>query len=122
MNAIEEITSYTKVKIIGGDEVEVKVWNDTVANLSLMALGSSAPEILLSVIEAISTRFEASDLGPATIVGSAAFNLMMITAICIIAVPDRDPRLPGFDVDKSKDQTIAQKEKEFEKGYRKIDQ
>ena len=29
------------------------VWNDTVANLTLMALGSSAPEILLSVIELI---------------------------------------------------------------------
>ena len=26
-----------------------QVWNDTVANLTLMALGSSAPEILLSV-------------------------------------------------------------------------
>ena len=26
-----------------------EVWNDTVANLTLMALGSSAPEILLSV-------------------------------------------------------------------------
>ena len=25
-----------------------QVWNDTVANLTLMALGSSAPEILLS--------------------------------------------------------------------------
>ena len=31
--------------------VYVTVWNSTVANLTLMALGSSAPEILLSVIE-----------------------------------------------------------------------
>lgn len=30
---------------------KVKVWNETVSNLTLMALGSSAPEILLSVIE-----------------------------------------------------------------------
>lgn len=29
----------------------VRVWNETVSNLTLMALGSSAPEILLSVIE-----------------------------------------------------------------------
>lgn len=29
----------------------VKIWNETVSNLTLMALGSSAPEILLSVIE-----------------------------------------------------------------------
>lgn len=40
----------------GGEEpevIEVRVWNDTVANLTLMALGSSAPEILLSCIEII---------------------------------------------------------------------
>ena len=30
---------------------KVNVWNPTVANLTLMALGSSAPEILLNVIE-----------------------------------------------------------------------
>ena len=30
--------------------IEVRIWNDTVANLTLMALGSSAPEILLSII------------------------------------------------------------------------
>lgn len=30
----------------------VRIWNETVSNLTLMALGSSAPEILLSVIEA----------------------------------------------------------------------
>ena len=29
----------------------VLVWNPTIANLTLMALGSSAPEILLSCIE-----------------------------------------------------------------------
>jgi len=29
----------------------VRVWNETVSNLTLMALGSSAPEILLSLIE-----------------------------------------------------------------------
>lgn len=33
----------------------VLVWNPTIANLSLMALGSSAPEILLSVIETVTT-------------------------------------------------------------------
>jgi len=29
------------------------VWNETVANLTLMALGSSAPEILLSVLQTL---------------------------------------------------------------------
>jgi hypothetical protein len=31
--------------------VDEKVWNAAVANLSLMALASSTPEILLSIIE-----------------------------------------------------------------------
>lgn len=46
-------------------------------------VGSSAPEILLSVIEVFGNNFEAGDLGPGTIVGSAAFNLFVIVAICI---------------------------------------
>lgn len=33
----------------------VRIWNETVSNLTLMALGSSAPEILLSVIEVLSS-------------------------------------------------------------------
>lgn len=32
---------------------KVNVWNPTVANLTLMALGSSAPEIMLNVIETL---------------------------------------------------------------------
>ena len=51
------------------------------ANLTLMALGSSAPEILLSVIEVIGNSFYTGELGPSTIVGSAAFNLMCICAV-----------------------------------------
>ena len=34
-------------------ETKVNVWNPTVANLTLMALGSSAPEIMLAVLETI---------------------------------------------------------------------
>ena len=55
------------------------------ANLTLMALGSSAPEILLSVIEVIGNSFYTGELGPSTIVGSAAFNLMCISAVCVSA-------------------------------------
>ena len=52
-----------------------------------MALGSSAPEILLSVIEAYNTLGEpAGPLGASTIVGSAAFNLLVISGVSIIAV------------------------------------
>lgn len=70
----------------------MNVWNETVANLTLMALGSSAPEILLSIIETLQYINETpGDLGPSTIVGSAAFNFLVITGCCIIAV-DGQPK------------------------------
>ena len=72
--------------------VQVRIWNETVSNLTLMALGSSAPEILLSVIEIIGNNFEAGELGPGTIVGSAAFNLFCIIAICVIVIPTNEIR------------------------------
>ena len=34
----------------------------------------------------------AGELGPGTIVGSAAFNLMIIAGICIVAIPDGETR------------------------------
>ncbi|VDM61634.1 unnamed protein product [Angiostrongylus costaricensis] len=100
MCSIEKITNTTRkvrkhtekgVLIAGNlpeDEEyeEVKVWNPTVANLTLMALGSSAPEILLSIIEIVGSGFRAGELGPGTIVGSAAFNLFCISAICVMSV------------------------------------
>lgn len=95
MEAIEVITSTTKrVEVFdksGQNKffVEVPVWNATIANLSLMALGSSAPEILLAVVETCGRLGkEAGELGPSTIVGSAAFNLLFITAVCIPSVDD----------------------------------
>jgi solute carrier family 8 (sodium/calcium exchanger) len=88
MEAIGVITSKTKKYYVGGEEFEVQVWNETVANLTLMALGSSAPEILLALIETISLNFEAGELGPGTIVGSAAFNMLIITSICILSIPE----------------------------------
>lgn len=56
MSAIEVITSKEKMVTVtrpGGETVtiSVRVWNETVSNLTLMALGSSAPEIMLSAIE-----------------------------------------------------------------------
>jgi solute carrier family 8 (sodium/calcium exchanger) len=93
MSAIEVITSQTKKVKYEDDNgveryLEVSVWNPTIANLSLMALGSSAPEILLSIIETVSSLgSEPGELGPSTIVGSAAFNLLVISAVSIIAVP-----------------------------------
>jgi len=99
MEAIETITSKKqKIRLAdpssdnGFTEIEVLTWNGTVANLTLMALGSSAPEILLAIIEVLTQNFKAGDLGPSTIVGSAAFNLMCITGICVISVPSPEVR------------------------------
>lgn len=87
MGSIEAITAETKEVTLGAGQYErvvhVEVWNKTVSNLSLMALGSSAPEILLAVIEVIGNDFSSGALGPGTIVGSAAFNMLMIIAICM---------------------------------------
>ena len=95
MDAIEEITSAEKeYPMRDGTKKVFKVWNATVANLTLMALGSSAPEILLSVIEIMGADFYAGELGPSTIVGSAAFNLFVIIAVCVIAIPEGDPLNP----------------------------
>eukprot|EP00750_Incisomonas_marina_P008198 INCI15354.2.p1 GENE.INCI15354.2~~INCI15354.2.p1 ORF type:complete len:1007 (-),score=157.08 INCI15354.2:416-3436(-) len=91
MGSIETVTSsFRKVTIEkrnGKSKIfYVRVWNDTVANLTLMALGSSAPEILLSVIEIVGAGFYAGPLGPSTIVGSAAFNLFVIIGVCVFSV------------------------------------
>ena len=88
-----------------------QVWNDTVANLSLLALGTSAPEILLSVIEIVGNQFVAGELGPGTIVGSAAFNLLVISAICIVAIPSSETRriasVKVFAVTAASGQTVS---------------
>ncbi|KAM9154348.1 sodium/calcium exchanger 1 isoform 2-T3 [Pangshura tecta] len=97
MSSIEVITSQEReitIKKPSGEtsKTTVRIWNETVSNLTLMALGSSAPEILLSVIEVCGHGFTAGDLGPSTIVGSAAFNMFIIIAICVYVVPDGEIR------------------------------
>ncbi|XP_015924683.1 sodium/calcium exchanger 3 isoform X2 [Parasteatoda tepidariorum] len=97
MASIEVITSKEKEVVIkkpNGEtqSISVRIWNETVSNLTLMALGSSAPEILLSIIEVYSHHFEAGQLGPGTIVGSAAFNMFVIIGICVWSVPTAENR------------------------------
>ena len=133
MSSIEVITAVereSKRKGLDGDDIVVKtkIWNPTVANLSLMALGkpcrlcqntrqmldgsiattstmrvfaadsltrhnslatgSSAPEIMLALLDTIQTLGKPpGELGPSTIVGSAAFNLFVISAVCVTALP-----------------------------------
>ena len=66
-----------------------------------MALGSSAPEILLSVIETVGGLGQCpGELGASTIVGSAAFNLLVISAVSIYAVNEKN------DTDEDRDTTV----------------
>ncbi|KAL2098731.1 hypothetical protein ACEWY4_005211 [Coilia grayii] len=97
MASIEVITSQEKEIIIKRPNGEttsttIRVWNETVSNLTLMALGSSAPEIMLSVIEVCGKGFDAGELGPSTIVGSAAFNMFVIVGLCVSVIPDGEVR------------------------------
>ncbi|XP_045928903.1 sodium/calcium exchanger 2b [Micropterus dolomieu] len=97
MASIEVITSQEKEVTITMPNGEtsvatVRIWNETVSNLTLMALGSSAPEILLSVIEVCGHEFKAGELGPGTIVGSAAFNMFVILGICVWTIPKGESR------------------------------
>eukprot|EP00747_Dinoflagellata_sp_TGD_P025732 gnl/TRDRNA2_/TRDRNA2_131445_c0_seq4.p1 gnl/TRDRNA2_/TRDRNA2_131445_c0~~gnl/TRDRNA2_/TRDRNA2_131445_c0_seq4.p1 ORF type:complete len:899 (-),score=202.17 gnl/TRDRNA2_/TRDRNA2_131445_c0_seq4:331-2916(-) len=88
MGAIEKVTSQRR-RVFDAKTQKFRtylIWNPTVANLTLMALGSSAPEILLNVIELMGNNFYAGSLGPSTIVGSAAFNLFCICAVCVVAI------------------------------------
>lgn len=105
MVSIEQITSVKRqIKYVdeatGEEKVyEKKLWNATIANLTLMALGSSSPEILLSIIEIVGNGFQAGNLGPGTIVGSAAYNLLVISAICVCAIPSpKAVRIVNFKV------------------------
>jgi solute carrier family 8 (sodium/calcium exchanger) len=38
--------------------INVRIWNETVSNLTLNALGAASPEILLNVVEVIGNNFE----------------------------------------------------------------
>lgn len=105
MESIEQITSESKtIELWDSDTksavfIDVPVWNATVANLTLMALGSSAPEILLSIISTVKDlEAEPPDIGPSTIVGSAAFNLLVISALSILSVEDEPKKIYDLGV------------------------
>ncbi|XP_052196793.1 magnesium/proton exchanger-like isoform X2 [Diospyros lotus] len=63
-----------------------KVWNYTIADITLLAFGTSFPQISLATIDAIRNigKLYAGGLGPGTLVGSAAFDLFPIHAVCVV--------------------------------------
>ncbi|KAL7112633.1 hypothetical protein ACP275_04G014600 [Erythranthe tilingii] len=79
---IEEIDPCTNTKTVRHE----KVWNYTIADITLLAFGTSFPQISLATIDAIRNlgSLYAGGLGPGTLVGSAAFDLFPIHAVCVV--------------------------------------
>ncbi len=69
-----------------------------VAGASLMAMGSSAPELSIAVLALFKEGGTHADVGIGTIVGSAVFNILVITGICAI-VKDARIKLPAVTRD-----------------------
>ncbi|XP_021722365.1 magnesium/proton exchanger-like [Chenopodium quinoa] len=76
------IDPLTKVEIVRYE----KVWNYAIADIALLAFGTSFPQISLATIDAIRNlgSLNAGGLGPGTLVGSAAFDLFPIHAVCVV--------------------------------------
>lgn len=79
---VVEIHPATNTKIVKHE----KVWNFTIADITLLAFGTSFPQISLATIDAIRNigQLYAGGLGPGTLVGSAAFDLFPIHAVCVV--------------------------------------
>ena len=60
-----------------------------VAGASLMAMGSSAPELSIALLAVFREGGKHSDVGIGTIVGSAVFNILVITGISAIVKPTK---------------------------------
>ncbi|KAK2965169.1 hypothetical protein RJ640_019924 [Escallonia rubra] len=80
--AVVEIDPQTNAETVR----HVKVWNYTIADIALLAFGTSFPQISLATIDAIQNigNLYAGGLGPGTLVGSAAFDLFPIHAVCVV--------------------------------------
>ena len=72
--------------------VVVQIWNQTVAAITLMAMGCSMPEVLLTIIEVVGHNFETGELGPCSTVGSAVFNMCFVIAVCNFVIPKGENR------------------------------
>jgi K+-dependent Na+/Ca+ exchanger-like protein len=72
--------------IISLDQISRKLnLSDEVAGASLMAMGSSAPELAIALMALFTAEGVHSDVGIGTIVGSAVFNILVITGVSAVA-------------------------------------
>ena len=60
---------------------------EDVAGASLMAMGSSAPELFIALLSLVIAGGTHGDMGIGTIVGSAIFNILVITGASALARP-----------------------------------
>lgn len=71
--------------IISLDQISRRLnLSDEVAGASLMAMGSSAPELAIALMALFTGGGAHSDVGIGTIVGSAVFNILVITGISAV--------------------------------------
>ena len=74
--------------IVSLDEIAKRLrLPNNVAGASLMAMGSSAPELAIAIFALFTASGAHSDVGIGTIVGSAIFNILVITGVSAIANP-----------------------------------
>lgn len=70
------------------DEISARLkLPSNVAGASLMAMGSSMPELSIALLSLIQHGGEHSDIGVGNIVGSAVFNILVITGLSAIVRP-----------------------------------
>lgn len=71
--------------IVSLDQISQRLkLSDEVAGASLMAMGSSAPELAIALIALFAGGGAHSDVGIGTIVGSAVFNILVITGVSAV--------------------------------------
>ncbi len=67
------------------DEISTRLkLSDEVAGASLMAIGSSAPELAIALMALFTAGGAHSDVGIGAIVGSAVFNILVITGLSAV--------------------------------------
>ena len=85
------------IKGAGTDEAKIAML--CVASASTLAFCAS-PSSRSATLLHTHLLHPTGELGPSTIVGSAAFNMLMITAVCVVAIPNGGGRnikeLPVF--------------------------
>ena len=95
LDAIDQITSVKKTLRIKDEnglykDENVNCWNPTIANFTLLALASSAPEIFLVLIETLKNLGGTHTyMGPSALLGSAAVHTL-VWAIAVLSYSSDD--------------------------------